>query len=208
MEQEFKWDSNPAQQERVLLWALARGGEGAALTEMDARYYDTEEGDLSDRRVALRLRSENGKRICCLKLRGAETVTESGLHTHEEYETPADNLTAGLIELSNAGAPRELIEWLSALRLTESCRTSFSRYTLQLRNAKLHAELAFDRGQLSRAGHTAPLCEIELELKSGDKETFLSLGKLLGEHFDLRTQPLSKLARALALSATDDGEKA
>ena len=38
MEQEFKWDADPALQERVLHWALAREAGCAKLVEMDALF--------------------------------------------------------------------------------------------------------------------------------------------------------------------------
>lgn len=197
MEQEFKWDASPALQERVLLWALDRNADGAALTQMDARYYDTRDGLLAAEKTALRLRREGTESVCCLKLRGGEV--RGGLHAHEEYECPAACLADGLDALPGQGAPQDLCARLRTLPLEETCRITFSRYTVRLHTGEAEAELALDRGQLSSGGKSVPLCEIELERKGGSEQAFLALGRTLAEAFRLHPQPLSKLARARAL---------
>ncbi len=197
MEQEFKWDADPALQERVLHWALAREAGCAKLVEMDARYFDTPDGQLAAERAALRLRREGGESVCCLKLRGADA--SSGLHAHEEYECGASCVAEGLSSLPEHGAPIDLCTRLRTLPLTENCRITFSRYALLLRTGGAEAELALDYGQMSADGKSAPLCEIELERKGGSEEWFLALGQALAQEFALKPQPLSKLARARAL---------
>lgn len=198
MEQEFKWDATPELQDAVLFWALGRDASGANVIEMDARYYDTADGRLAADKTALRIRRENQSSVCCMKLRGAE-AGENGLHEHEEYECPASCVAEGLVNLPDAGAPRELCERLRTLTLIETCRISFTRYAVLLRSGTAAAELALDRGQMAASGRIAPLCEIELELKEGSAEDFRALGKALAEEFALKAQPLSKLARAKAL---------
>ncbi len=68
-----------------------------------------------------------------------------------------------------------------------------------MRQDGMSAELAFDYGKMSANGRTAPLCEIELEHKSGPEEAFRALGQEIAQEFGLRPQPLSKLARARML---------
>lgn len=197
MEQEFKWDADPALQESVLLWALDRNASHARLTPMDARYYDTSDQALAADRTALRLRREGTESVCCLKLRGS--TAHGALHAHEEYECPAACLADGISRLPEHGAPQELCGWLSTLPLEETCRITFTRYSVLLKVGYAEAELALDRGQLSSNGKSAPLCEIELERKGGSEPAFLALGGALAKAFTLKAQPLSKLARARAL---------
>ncbi len=197
MEQEFKWDADPALQEAVLLWALDRNAGRAKLIQMDARYYDTPDGILTAEKVALRLRQENAERVCCLKLRG--DAVRGGLHAHEEYECPASCIADGLNGLLRQGAPQALCQRLLTLPLEETCRVAFTRYAVQLQIGEAKAELALDRGSLSANGNSAPLCEIELERKGGSERAFLALGGALAKQFDLQVQMLSKLARARAL---------
>lgn len=197
MELEFKWDAEPALQENVLLWALDRNAARARLTRMDARYFDTADGLLAADKTALRLRQEGTESVCCLKLRG--TNVRGGLHSHEEYECPAENLADGLHDLPGRGAPPELCARLLTLPLVETCRIRLLRYTVLLRGGGAEAELAFDRGEMLSGDKRAPLCEIELEHKSGPEADFLTLGSALVKAFGLKAQPLSKLARARAL---------
>lgn len=199
MEREFKWDAFGALQDAVLMWALNRDADSAKMTEMDARYFDTADGALSAEKTALRLRRENEDCICCLKLRGGE-VTENGLHAHAEYECKATCIAEGLAVLPERGAPIELCNRLRTMKLTETCRIAFSRYTVMLRQDGASAELAFDRGRMTVNGRSMPLCEIELEYKDGPGEAFLAMGQTLMQEFRLRPQPLSKLARARALA--------
>ncbi len=197
MEQEFKWDAFAALQDAVLLWALDLDATGAKLTEMDAQYFDTPDETLAAEQIALRLRRENGAGVCCLKLRGAPAA--DGLHRHEEYECHAANLEDGLAALPAAGAPAALCSRLRTLPLSETCRITFSRYAITLRQDDSVAELALDRGRMSSGGRYAPLCEIELEHKEGPEAPFLALGQTLAAEFHLHPQSLSKLARARLL---------
>lgn len=199
MEREFKWDAFGALQDAVLMWALDQDADGAKMTEMDARYFDTADGALSAEKTALRLRRENEESVCCLKLRGGESA-ENGLHAHAEYECPATCIAEGLSILPERGAPLELCSRLRGMTFVETCRITFSRYTVMLRRGGAVAELALDRGWMSAGGRGAPLCEIELEHKDGPEEAFLAMGQRLMREFRLRPQPLSKLARARALA--------
>ena len=197
MEQEFKWDAFATLQDAVLIWALNRDADHAKITEMDAQYFDTPDGALAAEQAALRLRRENETGICCLKLRGGKVV--QGLHAHEEYECLASCVSEGLSTVPDVGAPIELCSRLRTLNLMETCRITFSRYTVLLRYGSAEAELALDRGRMSANGKSAPLCEIELEYKSGPQEDFYALGQSISSEFHLRPQPLSKVARARAL---------
>ncbi|MBO4418975.1 MAG: CYTH domain-containing protein, partial [Oscillospiraceae bacterium] len=61
------------------------------------------------------------------------------------------------------------------------------------------AELALDSGTLFGPTQSAPLCELELELKAGEPAQALALAEALAERFSLTPQPLGKFPRALAL---------
>ena len=61
-------------------------------------------------------------------------------------------------------------------------------------------ELALDRGVLTGGGREIPLCEVEVELKSGSREAVLAFAKELAQRFDLAPETRSKFRRALALA--------
>ena len=61
-------------------------------------------------------------------------------------------------------------------------------------------ELAGDVGHLGGGGKEEPLCEVEIELKSGNAEAAEAFARALQERFGLREELRSKFARAAALA--------
>ena len=190
MEREFKWSATRADFDAI----SARYAEHLSTPElirMDAVYYDTADRLLREQRIGMRLRQENGTSVFCVKT-GGKVV--NGLHTHAEYEYPASTLTEGLSQL-----PEEL----SMLRRDDYapiCGTHICRTAVVLSFPDFTAELTFDEGELEGGTNRAPLSEIECEQKSGDPAAFDAFGAALAAEFSLQAEPLSKLARALALA--------
>ena len=83
---------------------------------------------------------------------------------------------------------------------TPICGTHIRRTAVVLTAKDFTAELTFDEGELEGGAHRAPLSEIECEQKTGDPAAFDAFGTALAAEFLLRAEPLSKLARALALA--------
>lgn len=194
MEKEYKWSvAEPAFE------ALLGSVKPERTIKMEAVYFDTPDALLSKLGAGLRLRSENGENICCLKL---QSKSKGACKTREEFEIPAVSLQEGLKKLPEAGAPESLCKTLSDAALEETCRTSFTRAAVTLRENGMEAELAFDKGFLSAGKNRAPLLEIELELKKGDEAFFDTFCQKLEKRCHLTPQPLSKLARALRLRDT------
>ena len=189
MEREFKWTATRADFDRIRAAYAGQCGEPHVI-ELDAVYYDTADRALRAQRIGMRLRRENGASVFCVKT-GGRVV--NGLHSHAEYEYPAETLAEGLAQL-----PGEL----AALREGDYrpvCATHITRTALLLTAPAFTAELTYDTGELEGGGRRAPLSEIECEQKSGDPAAFDAFGAALAEEMQLAPQPLSKLARALAL---------
>lgn len=197
MEQEFKWTAGRTQFDRLCATLPLLGGE--TLTEMRAVYYDTPDHLLRRRRIGLRLRQENGMSVCCMKLRGTEQATD-GLHAHAEYECPAATIEAGLAALPAQGADRALCASLAQAGLQPIAKTAFLRLSRMVMDSAYTAELSFDQGTLAANGHEEAFTEIECEFKSGDPAAFRTACEALARAYALTPQPLSKLARALALA--------
>ncbi len=202
MEQEYKW-ACPSEASALAVLEdpeAASACTGRGQTEMEARYLDTPRRSLSAVRAGLRLRRENGVCICCVK---RDVSQENGCTVREEYEVQADTVSAALPGLVKAGLPEDLAGMLAEEELAEICRVSFLRRTMALHAERQGAwcdmELALDRGVLEREGRSAPLLEAELEWKAGDRELFAAFAEGLRERCGLEPQPLSKLARAMAL---------
>ncbi len=163
---------------------------------LESSYFDTADGMLRNKKAALRLRRENERTVCCMKLRGEEESTD-GLRAHEEYQCDAGTLEDGLRQLPEKGAPEALCGELLHAELKEICTVSFRRCAVLLQEQDTVCELALDKGELRREGRGAPLCEIELEYVAGDEKAFHALAAELADQLDLVPENESKLARAM-----------
>lgn len=156
-------------------------------TPMSTTYYDGQEGQLSGKRWTLRHRREGGREVCTLKTPGENNV-------RGEWETECADILQALSTLEAASG----LELPKALK--EVCGARFTRLTTLLEHRDFTAELALDAGVLLGGGREIPLCECELELKSGDAGALTAFGEEFREKFHLYEEPRSKFARAMALA--------
>ncbi len=160
------------------------------LYEMDTTYYDL--GDFyKERHWVLRRRLENGTPVITMKTPG------DAPHSRNEWECRADNPKDAVPKLLELGAPEELatIEKFKAL-----CSAHFTRTAVTLLRPDAIVEMACDRGVLVAGCNTSPICEIELELKTGNPIALLPLRVYLTSKYNMHEEQRSKFARALALT--------
>ena len=158
---------------------------------METTYYDTPSRSLSARRYMLRSRLENGVSVCTLKTSGKGNL-------RGEWEVYSDAVTEAVPELCKLGCPAEL-ETLSAEGLVPICGARFTRQAGTFTLPDCTVELALDQGILFSGEKEIPLCEIEVELKSGSREAADGFARQLADIYDLQPEEKSKFARALAL---------
>lgn len=156
--------------------------------DMETTYFDTPDGALAAKRMTLRLRRENEALVCTLKV----PLPQGG---KGEWECEAENLPDGLAQLAQSGAPE-----LDAAAMIPVCGARFTRMAALLPTADGTAELALDRGVLLGGGREMPLCELEVELKSGSDEATIALAKDIAGAYGLQPEPRSKFRRALGLA--------
>lgn len=159
---------------------------------METTYFDTPAFALSDRRVTLRRRMENGVSVCTVK-------TPVSTYGRGEWECRCEDIQAAVPELCKLGAPKELLA-LTEEGVVPVCGARFRRRAGLITFRESQLELALDRGILMGGGKEIPLCEVEVELKSGDPEDAVAFGALLAQRFGLEPQKRSKFRRALALA--------
>ena len=200
MEREFKWmipdpsEFDPIADSSTISALVQKKGR----LEMEAMYYDTADNLIARCHGGLRLRRENETRVVCLKL-AAESGFGGARKAREEYECTAPDIRTGIQNLPAAGAPQDICDCLLQANLIELGRTAFTRFWFLLSYQGCTCELAFDYGKLTRNGRVGPICEMELELKSGSEADFDALAVQLQQEFDLKPQPLSKLVRMMSL---------
>ena len=159
---------------------------------METTYYDTPDQLLAARKLTLRRRLENGVSVCTLK-------TPGDSHGRGEWETKCDRIEDALYELCKLSQWEEL-PGLLAQGVTPICGARFTRRAKTIELPDCTVELALDAGVLLGGGREMPLCEVEVELKSGSEEAAAAFGAALAGEFGLVPEKKSKFRRALALA--------
>lgn len=170
---------------------------------MQSDYYDTPDLRFSRARITIRRRMENEVSVVCVK---APLSNASDPHLRGEWELEDGDLLHALPRLVALGAPCEILE---SACLHSLWRADFLRRAVLLRlDDGSTAELALDHGTLSGPASSVPLCELELELKTGKPDVARAFVAAIAAHFGLEIQPLSKFARAKALCDATPGRDA
>lgn len=188
VEFELKYSAEPSMQEAIAQQYFAR----CETFQMETAYYDTPSGALSQRRVTLRRRMENGEAVCTVK-------TPISGYGRGEWDCRCQRIEDSIPLLCQAGAPAELAQ-LTEEGLQQVCGARFTRRAAQVTLENTVLEIALDRGVLTGGGRELPLCEVEVELKSGEPEVAIAFGMQLKRQFGLIPQKKSKFRRALDLA--------
>ena len=159
-------------------------------------YYDTPAGALRGAGVTLRVRQCGKRFVQTMKLAPAEgdLALRRG-----EWETPV----AGIAPDFRAVTPlisMGLQEALAHEPLEPVFATEVRRRLRTLTLPSGTVEVAFDSGVLKSGERTAPVCEIEIELKSGGPAALYDLALLLAEQAAVRPTTRTKAERGLELA--------
>ena len=188
VEFELKFSAEPAQQDAIRKQYLPTYEQ----YRMQTTYYDTVSSSLSQRHITLRCRMENEEAVCTVKT----PLTGYG---RGEWECRCDDICKAIPMLVETGAPEELLA-LTAEGLVPVCGARFIRHAGTVDFAGSVLEIALDSGILMGGGKELPLCEVEVELKSGSPEAAIAFGMELKRYFALEPQEKSKFRRALELA--------
>lgn len=188
VEFELKYSADPQQQEAIEKLYFQEHQR----YQMQTTYYDTPSGSLSDRHITLRCRMENDQAVCTVK-------TPISGYGRGEWDCLCADIVQSIPKLCALGAPEELLT-LTREGLQEVCGARFTRLAAQVDFGGTLLEIALDRGVLTGGGREEPLCEVEVELKSGDPDLAVAFGARLKQKFQLIPQEKSKFRRALSLA--------
>jgi inorganic triphosphatase YgiF len=160
-------------------------------------YYDTPERDLARHGMALRLRRAGARWIQTLKAGGR---VRGGLHERGEYDAPAAAQLLNFVALAATPAAGLLADAGLRARLQPVFVTDFRRTsrTVDLGTGTL-AELCADHGSIVAGTRSAPISEIEIELREGDPARLFAWTRTLVDQLPLRLSDRSKAERGYAL---------
>ena len=162
---------------------------------METTYYDTLDHSLSGQKYMFRKRLENNISVYTLKTPG--NGAERG-----EWEVNCDSITDAISELCKLDCPADF-HALCAKGFIPICGARFTRKAGTFNLLDCTVELALDQGILFSGEKEIPLCELEVELKSGSREAADAFARQLADIYDLQPEEKSKFARALALYNED-----
>ncbi|QJD99573.1 CHAD domain-containing protein [Massilia forsythiae] len=166
------------------------------------RYFDSAAFDLWQHGFALRVRSSGGRHVQTLK-GGGDAL--AGLHRRTELESEIASETpdqAVLHEQLRQALPdlaRHLDGQGLALDTVFVNRSKRTSWMLALADGT-RVECAFDSGELRRGDKSAPVRELELEIKEGDPARLYELARQVHAATPVRIEHASKAERGYQLA--------
>jgi triphosphatase len=162
-------------------------------------YFDTPNKHLSQQKVGLRMRKMDDAWYQTVKTAG---VAKDGLHQRQEWEHSLAGPEWDLTLLKQTPLDELIDDEQLWLQLAPVFTTDFNRDALQLKmDEGSLVELAYDYGEVIAGDKTAPIHELELELKSGDVNALHTLAKQLKAELDISPSDRSKAQMGYELAS-------
>jgi inorganic triphosphatase YgiF len=159
-------------------------------------YYDTPEGALRKAGYSLRLRRKGRRCLQTVKHKGADS---GGFSARAEWERKVDGPALDFEGLKATPVGEILTKKKLRERLAPVSETRVARTTWLLKREGSTIELILDEGEVSGGGRAEPICEIELELKKGERRQLFELAREIGRAVPLRMGVMSKSERGFEL---------
>lgn len=159
-------------------------------------YYDTPDAFFRQRHMGFRVRSRNQQYEQTVKTKGR---VDGGLHQRPEYNIKLDSASPDLTKF-DAEIWGEHFDLHAINEQLESMfSTHFERTTFEVTAETFKLEIVFDVGEVKRGQDSLPICEIELELVSGETTHLFDIAELLVAQIPCRLSDVTKAARGYQL---------
>lgn len=180
LEVELKLEGDPADCGKLASLPLFDAPERRA-DSLLSTYFDTPDLHLKRNGFSLRVRQNGKHRLQTVKLSDPASV---GLFVRPEWER---RLKSDAPILDEASGP--LLQTLGqdvATQIKPIFTTDIRRISCQIRRAGADIESAIDAGTVCAGDRVQPICEVELELKSGPAAALFDLARALNDAMPLR----------------------
>ncbi|MFT4925711.1 MAG: triphosphatase [Phenylobacterium sp.] len=158
-------------------------GKGAHLANT---YYDTEQRLFRQADIGLRTRSTDGVWEQTIKTAGKVV---GGLHQRPEFNFAIDNHQPNLSLFDSKVLPPDISVTALQAALIPLFTTNFNRHTWQVIKGGQAFEVVFDLGHIESEGQQDAICEVELELISGDAGVLFEFAAMMVEQFKPLSEP-------------------
>lgn len=191
---ELKLAFDPADAPRILDHPmLAADDVVPKRRELFTVYYDTGDDVLRHAGVFLRVRATDDGYVQTIK-----TGNKAEFFERNEWEHPIPSHEPDLAHAEGT-ALAPLLSPKVREGLNPRFQTRFWRKAYQIQRDTTEIELAIDQGEVTAGVRAAPICELELELKSGDARALFHLARELAETVPLTLAVKSKAERGFEL---------
>ncbi|MCX7329634.1 MAG: CYTH domain-containing protein, partial [Hyphomicrobiales bacterium] len=181
-EQELKFLTDSVGLKRALALKLPGEEQGPAVTRrLQTVYFDTPDGLLRRKKVALRMRRIRGGYLTTLKW----TPDNEGAVARGEIEVMVRHPLPDL-DVFGPDVRNQLLRLTKGRPLEPACATEIRRTARTIRIGGSTLEIAIDNGFVRAGEARLPLREIEIELKDGDPDDVYQLGLTLLDLLPLR----------------------
>lgn len=173
--------------------------------ELGNTYFDSPDNWLRQHDIGLRIRRFDEVYVQTVKTSGRVVA---GLHQRPEYNAEHSSNDPDLsLHPADIWPEGRSVETLQT-QLMPLFATNFTREQWLVGMADgSQIEIAFDQGVVQAGANQAPICEVELELKSGQTDALFVLARHLSDQGGMRLGNLSKAARGYRLAAYYAGDE-
>lgn len=169
----------------------------ARTRRMLGTYFDTDDLFLKRRHLSLRVREADNQHVQTLKRVGS---AGGGLFVRDEWEHDVPDAMPDVSLIEDSRIRKSLARVNGTATLRPVFETDIRRTTWDLVDGETAVELVLDVGEVrSPDGASEMICEVELELKSGDPKRIFDIALALNERIDCTVGHISKSDRGYAL---------
>lgn len=198
---ELKLGFDPADADKIGAHPSLEAVGDPKVREPISTYYDTSDSALHKAGVFLRVRATGDGYVQTIKTaRGEGEFLE-----RDEWECHLETFVPDLDAAAGTALEPLLTDEVRA-DLQPRFHTRFRRKTYLIARDGAEIELALDQGEVVGGVKVTPICELELELKAGDRRAIFALAKTLAEDVPLTLAVKSKAERGFEL--LEDGDHA
>ncbi|CCE09867.1 putative CHAD domain containing protein [Bradyrhizobium sp. STM 3843] len=176
-----------------LSWLKEIAAGAATQAKLQSIYFDTPKCALRDHGVSLRVRNTGSRHLQTIKSAAGTALGRNEWEQEIEGDKPR-------LDLAEDTALGRMLTGKLCKRLQPIFETNVDRVTMPVRIGESEFELAFDTGEVRTPNdQCAPIAEIEIELKRGNRRDAVTLLRELARKIELTYAPRTKAERGYAL---------